>query len=435
VPRRFPGRHQTFVRHFGQVPRPLGRVVIAIAFAQDPAFELQRPPAAFLALGLDKVVDQLERVVNLALARGMLGRSTCGLVPVRGHSGVQGAAECGSVPNAFAGGAPVNTETAAHFAEFWKHPVPDWPGMSAPEMLDAAGRGELDVFWIAGGNFLETMPEPSRMRRAMERVPCRVHQDLIVNSSMLADPADLVLLLPGQTRYEQRGGGTLTSTERRIRYSPEIPGPRVGEAMAEWEIFMRAGEAALGPERKQLVHFNSTDEIRAEMDRVMPMYRGIGGLRDEGDSIQYGGQLLCSGGVCANLPGGRARFSAIIPPLPETQAGDGSNRFYLATRRGRQFNSMVYDSYDPLTGSGRRIDVFISSHDANRLSLWEGAPVRLRSDVGTMDGFCQIVPVARGTLQVYWPEANALISSRLDPESHEPDYNAWVTLEARSNSS
>ena len=53
---------------------------------------------------------------------------------------------------------------------------------------------------------------------------------------MLVDPAETVVLLPSRTRYEQRGGGTETSTERRIIYSPEIPGPRPGEAKDEWEI-------------------------------------------------------------------------------------------------------------------------------------------------------------------------------------------------------
>jgi molybdopterin-dependent oxidoreductase alpha subunit len=375
--------------------------------------------------------QNVQAVVNLALARGMLGRSNAGLVPVRGHSGVQGAAECGSVPNNFPGGAAVNEANARHFGELWRHPVPAWPGMSAPEMLEAAGRGELDVFYIAGGNFVETLPEPERMRRALERVPLRIHQDLFLNSSMFADPGESVLLLPGQTRYEQKGGGTLTSTERRIRYSPEIPGPRIGEAMAEWEIFMRVAEAALEPAARDKIHFADTDAIRAEMDRAMPMYRGIGGLHAEGESVQYGGPLLCSGGVCANLPGGRARFTPLAPPRIEDEGMPAAKngRFYLTTRRGKQFNSMVYDDGDPLTGAAGRDVIFIAPQDAARLGLPDGAPVLLRSKAGEMRGVCLFAPVTPGTLQAYWPEANVLISSRLDPASHEPDYNAWVEVE------
>jgi len=378
-------------------------------------------------------VENVKAVVNLALARGMLGRPNAGLVPVRGHSGVQGAAECGSVPGSFPGGFPVNEENAQRFTDLWGFRVPAARGLSAPEMLEAAGCGDLDVFYIAGGNFVETLPEPERMRAALQRVPCRIHQDLFLNSSMLTEPAaddGVVLLLPGQTRYEQKGGGTLTSTERRIRYSPEIPGPRIGEAMAEWEIFMRATQAALPPEQRPRMRFDSAEAIRAEMERVMPMYRGIGGLRSEGDSVQYGGALLCAGGVCANLPGGRARFTPLVPPTNGVDVPLG-RAFYLTTRRGKQFNTMVYGEADPLTGASRRDEVFVAPEDAARMDLRDGDPLVLHNVPGaaTFRGICRLAPVKPGTLQAYWPEANVLIPSRLDPASKEPDYNVWVTLE------
>lgn len=379
-------------------------------------------------------VQNVQAVVNLALARGMLGRANAGLVPVRGHSGVQGGAECGSVPNAFPGGAPVNEENARRFGELWGHPLTARTGLSAPEMLDAAARGELDLFYIAGGNFVETMPDPERMRAALERVPCRVHQDLFVNSSMLVEPGDWVLLLPGQTRYEQKGGGTLTSTERRIRFSPEIPGPRIGEAMAEWEIFARAGQAALPPEKWPLLGYAGTAAIRAEMEKCMPLYKGIAGLNAEGDAVQYGGPLLCAGGVCANMPGGRARFTPLAPPQLAERAAPLGTSFYLATRRGKQFNSMVWSEADHLVGTTRRDAVLVSPEDAARLGLRHGDSIVLRAGtpnpgVREFRGVCHLAPVKPGTLQAYWPECNVLLPNRLDPQSKEPDYNAWVTLE------
>ncbi|MBI1994208.1 MAG: molybdopterin-dependent oxidoreductase, partial [Deltaproteobacteria bacterium] len=48
-------------------------------------------------------VDNVKAIVNLALARGMLGREKCGIMPIRGHSGVQGGGECGSEPDRFPG--------------------------------------------------------------------------------------------------------------------------------------------------------------------------------------------------------------------------------------------------------------------------------------------------------------------------------------------
>jgi signal transduction histidine kinase len=74
---------------------------------------------------------------------------------------------------------------------------------------------------------------------------------------MLVDPADTVVVLPARTRYEQTGGGTETSTERRIPMSPEIPGPRPAENMAEMEL--------LNMELKSL---NAELELQREMAHV-----------------------------------------------------------------------------------------------------------------------------------------------------------------------
>ena len=104
-------------------------------------------------------------------------------------------------------------------------------------MVDASARGDVDVWWQVGGNFLETLADESHSRAALARPSLRIHQDIVLSSAMLVDPADTVIVLPAATRYESPGGGTETSTERRIIYSPEIPGRRIGSARAEWEVF------------------------------------------------------------------------------------------------------------------------------------------------------------------------------------------------------
>ncbi len=355
-------------------------------------------------------VENVKSVVNLALARGMMGKPNSGVVPIRGHSGVQGGSECGSVPDTFPGGYPVNEENAQHFSELWGAEVPSWKGMHCGEMLDA----DLDVFYVVGGNFLETMPDPHYIEERLKQSPLRVHQDILLNSSMLADAGEMTILLPAKTRYEQEGGGTQTSTERRIRYTPEIPGHRIAEARAEWKILCELGKACgvdLG--------FETADEIRQEMDRVMPMYKGISNLKKEGDSFQYGGPLLC------NAPGFRGKFSPLDLPVARPVHKD---RFFVITRRGTQFNSMIYKNRDAITGAARE-DVMMAPADVQRLGLRDGDRIELRSDLGTMEANVMASDDVRpGSIQAHWPEANVLIDRFYQPSSGEPDYNAEVTL-------
>jgi molybdopterin-dependent oxidoreductase alpha subunit len=369
-------------------------------------------------------VDNVKAIVNLALSRGMLGRDKCGIMPIRGHSGIQGGGDCGAEADKFPGGFPVNEESARRFSNLWRHPVPSRPGLRVPEMIEAAARGELNFLYSIGGNLLETMPDRNFTARALEKVAVRVHQDIVLNSSMLLDAEQAVLILPGQTRYEQRGGGTSTNTERRIRFTPEIPGHQIGHSLPEWEIPTLIGRHVM-PNGDLLFPYENTQSIREEMSRVMPIYQGIEKLRKEGDHLQWGGPFLHKAGQFSGMLNGRALFSVLKPPDRRASA----EKFYLATRRGKQFNSMTFGTTDRLMGAKSRDIVFMSPEDAQRLELTDGTRVMVRSSTGEMNGVIQIAPIKSGTLQAYWPEANILISRRIDPASGQPDYNAEVSVE------
>jgi molybdopterin-dependent oxidoreductase alpha subunit len=366
--------------------------------------------------------DNVRALVNLGLSRGNVGRPGAGLMPIRGHSGVQGGAEMGAYATALPGGLAVTAENAERLSEQYGFPVPATPGLSAEEMLEAAGRDELEVLYSSGGNFLDVLPDPDLVRQRLERVPLRVHQDIVVSSQMLVDAAETVVLLPAATRYEQAGGGTETTTERRIAFSPEIPGPRPGEARSEWEILVDLA-GRVHPERAHLVQFASGQSVRDEIARVVPFYAGIETLSASGDQVQWGGERLCDGWTFPT-PDGRAHFSVVTPKDPRPPAG----RFVLSSRRGKQFNSMVVGDKDPLTGAGRDA-LFVASEDAGALGLSEGSPVVVRSDAGEVPARVHLSPMRPGNVQMFFPECNPLIRAGVrDTTSGVPDYSAVVEI-------
>ena len=367
--------------------------------------------------------DTVRAIVDVALARGWVGRELCGLMPIRGHSGVQGGAEMGCYSTAFPGGDAISPSSAGALGERWGFEVPREPGLTAPEMIDAAHAGELDVLVAAGGNFLEVLPDPPFVEEALASIPLRVHLDLVLSPQMLVEPAEDVLVLPAKTRYEIEGGVTETSTERRIIFSPEIPGPRIGEARAEWEVFGELAARAR-PERAADTRFASTRAIREEIARVVPLYAGIETLHERGDQVQYGGARLCEG-PSFPTPDGRARFAVVAPPPDEPDDG----RLRLSTRRGKQFNSMVQGRRDAITGAERGA-VLLAGEDVAARGLADGAPVLVRSDFGELRGRVLVAPVKPGNVQVHWPEGNVLLDrTRRSAEAGVPDYNVRVSVE------
>ncbi|MBI4266668.1 MAG: molybdopterin-dependent oxidoreductase [Acidobacteria bacterium] len=380
---------------------------------------VDRPNAIFVwSMGLTQHahgVETIRALIDVALARGLPGRQHRGVMPIRGHSGVQGGAEVGCTPSVEAG-------TLERWERLWGFAVPRSKGYAATEMVAAAASGALDLFWIVGGNFLETLPQPAVVRRALERPRLRIHQDLVPSTSMLVDPADTVLLLPATTRYESPGGGTETTTERRIVFSPEVPGRRIGQARPEWWAMTEAAARAW-PERAARIRCADAAAIRAEIAKAVPLYAGIERLRAKGDQVQWGGRVLYADGEFAT-PDRKAHFMAVSPR--GRHRDDGT--FLLSTRRGKQFNSMVQREVDPLTGAARDA-ILMSDADADALSLSTGAALRLRSTFGSFEGRVLRAPIRPGNLEVHWPEGTVLLGPAVDPDSQEPDYNAVVTVE------
>jgi molybdopterin-dependent oxidoreductase alpha subunit len=365
--------------------------------------------------------DGVRMILNLALLRGWIGRDKCGAMPIRGHSSVQGGAEMGCYSTALPGGKPITAENIAMLEQDFGFPLPRWVGNSTPEMVEAAHRRELDLFYCLGGNLLRNLPDPRYVREALERVPVRVHQDIVLTDQMFLDPGEEVWLLPAKTRYEQDDGGVETSTERRVMFSPEIP-RQVGEARAEWKI-LRDVAAAAWPERAHLLGAADGWALREEIARVVPFYDGVQHLRKTGDSFQYGGPHLCAGGTFP-LPGSRAVFTA--PPLPEPRAADGT--FHLSTRRGKQFNSLIYAEVDPLNGAPRDA-VLMHADDAESLHLIHGDRIELVNASGRFAGAVFLAPIAPGSLQVHWPEGSQLLPRDSAVQaSHTPSYTARVRV-------
>lgn len=88
---------------------------------------------------------------------------------------------------------------------------------------------------------------------------------------------------------------------------------------------------------------------------------------------------------------------------------------------------MVGAETDPLLGAARDA-VLMAAEDAARLKLGAGNAVILRNELGEYRGRVFLERVKPGSVQVYWPEANAIIpAGRLDP-CGIPDYNATVEI-------
>ncbi|WP_226666506.1 FdhF/YdeP family oxidoreductase [Metabacillus litoralis] len=384
------------------------------------------------ALGLTMhsfATDNISQVANLALLRGYLGRKNSGLMPFRGHSSVQGSGEMGADPFVLPGGG-FDTENVERIERIWGFDLPKWQGDIVGVTLENIVLPEdherkIKMYYLSGGNFLETMPDPDFVEKALSELDIRVHQDIIFNTSTLVDAKEAVIVLPAKTRYEQDGGGTSTSTERMVYFSPEIEGNKnyIEEARSEWKIYIDLAKR-VKPETAHLVDFKTGQEIRDEIAVANRDYDGVQHLKKQGDVFQWGGAWLCEGGVCPTPDGKGNLISVEIPDLNRKEG-----QFIVTSRRGKQFNSMVYKEVDPFNGADR-YDVLMNAEDAKRLSIAEGEGIVVYNGFGVFQGKAKFVEIAKGNVEVHFPEGNFLLPrGRYEKFAGIPDYNITATVE------
>ncbi|TXC93059.1 FdhF/YdeP family oxidoreductase [Metabacillus litoralis] len=384
------------------------------------------------ALGLTMhsfATDNISQVANLALLRGYLGRKNSGLMPFRGHSSVQGSGEMGADPFVLPGGG-FDAENVERIERIWGFDLPKWQGDIVGVTLENIVLPEdherkIKMYYLSGGNFLETMPDPDFVEKALSELDIRVHQDIIFNTSTLVDAKEAVIVLPAKTRYEQDGGGTSTSTERMVYFSPEIEGNKnyIEEARSEWKIYIDLAKR-VKPDTAHLVDFKTGQEIRDEIAVANRDYDGVQHLKKQGDVFQWGGAWLCEGGVCPT-PDGRGNLISV--EIPDLNRKEG--QFIVTSRRGKQFNSMVYKEVDPFNGA-ERYDVLMNAEDAKRLSIADGEGIVVYNGFGVFQGKAKFVDIAIGNVEVHFPEGNFLLPrGRYEKFAGIPDYNITATVE------
>ena len=93
-------------------------------------------------------VENIEEIASLALLTGQIGRPGAGLLPLRGHSNVQGIGTIGVKP-------VLAEDVVQRMEQRFGVSLPQTQGMDTMACMKAAHEGKIDAALIMGGNFLD----------------------------------------------------------------------------------------------------------------------------------------------------------------------------------------------------------------------------------------------------------------------------------------
>ena len=102
----------------------------------------------------------------------------------------------------------------------------------------------------------------------------------------------------------------------------------------------------------------------------------------------------------------------------------------LATVRSEgQFNTIIYEEHDSYRFKAGRDAIFLNREDMAAFGVREGERAVLASDIGRMEGTIVPFDLPRGSALAYYPEANVLCGTAVDPRSKTPAFKSvpvWI---------
>jgi molybdopterin-dependent oxidoreductase alpha subunit len=375
-------------------------------------------------------VLNVQAIANLALMRGMIGRQHAGVLPIRGHSNVQGMGTVGVTPK-------LRDAVFERLQSHYGVKLPTTPGYDTMAGVEAAERGEVKFAMCLGGNLFGSNPDAAFARRALGEIDLLVYLNTTLNTGHANGLGRETIILPVLARDEEPEPTTQESMFSYVRLSDGGPrrheGPR-SEIEIVADLAMRVMPKS-GP--VDWPNMRSASRIRDAIAKIVPGLEQIGDIDRTKAEFAIPGRAFHT--PVFHTADGKAHMHVHeLPVLAGAASGEPTNSpltphpsrsLRLMTIRSEgQFNTVVYEDYDLYRGVERRDVILIHPDDIAALGLKPGQRVRVHSKVGEMTNVMvhEFSDIRAGNAAMYYPEANVLVPRTVDPRSKTPAFKCVV---------
>ena len=357
--------------------------------------------------------ELVQQVCNILFLRGNFGKPGAGVVPVRGHSNVQGDRTCG-----------INDRPTQHVLDAYERvfgfKVPREDGHNVQKAVEAMMAGEARVFIGMGGNFARAVPDTDRTYRAMAQLDLTVGINTKLNRGHLIHGKE-ALILPVIARSEvirtEKGEQTLTIEDMvaQVTGSRGILEPASPDCMAEAEIVCRMAMATLPDSRTRWAEF--AQDYSLIRDYIANVFGDI--------YADFNERLKAPEGFFLDIPPrrrvfptgtGKANFLVLDGLHADVPIDDPQVLRLLTMRSQDQFNTTIYSMNDRYRGVwGNRMVLFMNQQDREERGLLKEQVVGLETVYGDnhlrrVTGLTVLdYPLPRGAVAGYYPELNPLV--------------------------
>lgn len=357
-------------------------------------------------------VENVQAIANLALLRGMIGKESAGLMPIRGHSNVQGIGSVGVTPK-------LKDAIFDKLQNELNVSLPTVAGLDTLACMDGANSGTLKFGLCLGGNLYGSNPDSVYADQSLSNLEMLVQLNTTLNTGHAMGLAKETIILPVLARDEESQPTTQESMFNLVRLS-DGGQQRFEGARSEVDVVCDLGEEVLSDSTPiDWTGMRTHDNIRDWISKVIPGWTSIGEIAKTKREFQIAGRTLHEPRFA--MESGRAKIH--IHKLPDLK-GHGEWLRLMTVRSEGQFNTVVYEEEDIYRGQDRRDVILMNPRDVARLKLSHDQAVTIESKTGRLENIRirEFPEIKAGNVLMYYPEANVLVSRSVDPKSKTPAF-------------
>ena len=370
-------------------------------------------------------VDNVYSICNTALMTGNVGKPGAGVMPVRGHSNVQGFGSMGVTVH-------LKKEIQQALEILLKRPLSRVQGYDTRSLIEAADEGKVDSLLCLGGNLYAANPDSTQAKRALNQIETIIYIATKPNLGHFHGLAKKnTLILPVLNRFENPHRTTVESGNNFVRLN-DVGHTHLKKADLMPEVSFLA-ELAYRLHGNDPINWRSLQDVhyvRKLIAQTIPGYEKIATIGETGEEFTIGGRII----HLPKFPTPSGKAMMMITPIPDLTLPlpatfgipDETDTIVLALMTGRsysQHNTVVYEPGDKYRGIPHRNCVLLNRLDAMKIGVAEHDLVTVQGDAGKMEDVEAIYGAVRsGAALMFYPEVNAIFKARIDPKSGTPAY-------------
>ncbi|MFC3052056.1 FdhF/YdeP family oxidoreductase [Kordiimonas pumila] len=361
--------------------------------------------------------NNIEYIAALSLLRGMVGKEGAGLLPLRGHSNVQGIGTIGVKP-------VLPEEVFALIEKEFDIKLPKTEGFHTLAGLEAADKGLIDAALIMGGNLYEATPDSVWAEKTLDKIGFKLFLTTTLNAGHFhGHDTSETIILPVTARDEEWQPTTQESMFNYVRLSDGGIN-RLSSVRPETLCLADLAVQVLPNTAVPFANFKNHSELRKAIAATVPGLEALADIDVAKKEFHIQGRVMHT--QIFNTPDGKATFH--VHAVPDT----AQQGFLLTTVRSEgQFNSIIYERADSYRPAKDRWSVMMNADDMAHIGVVDGGTATIKSATGVMAGVkVHAYDIAPGSIMAYYPEANILTARTIDKRSKTPNFKSIpVTIE------